>query len=95
MPYFEWHRIVRQGIQSGAVVVTDDCLPHPLYKPGVHFIETNARRIPDAIEWALNDPEGIRCCEAILNANNLLMNDANHHRNNANILFNFIGRTAR
>lgn len=95
MPYFEWHRIVRQGIQSGAVVVTDDCLPHPLYKPGVHFIETNARHIPDAIEWALNDPEGIRCCEAILNANNLLMSDANHHRNNANILFNFIGRTAR
>ncbi|MFC0245836.1 hypothetical protein ACFOLL_12530 [Falsochrobactrum ovis] len=95
LPYFEWHRIVRQGIQSGAVVVTDNCLSHPLYKPGVHFIETNTRYIASTIEWALNDPQGIQCCNAILNTNNLLMNNVIHHRNNANVLFNFLGRTTR
>lgn len=94
MPYFEWHRIISQGVQNGAVVITDHCLPHPLYKPGTHFIAADARHIPDAIDWALNDPSGIRCCQAILMNNQNLLSSTQHYEQNANILFKFIQEVA-
>ncbi len=58
-PYFEWHRIVRLGMARGSVVVTDPCLPHPRLTPGVHFLQEEARHIPDLIDWILGDEEGI------------------------------------
>ena len=57
-PYFEWHRIVRQGMRSGSVVVSDPCLPHPVWKPGIHFVEENIRHIPNVIDWLLNSEDG-------------------------------------
>lgn len=57
-PYFEWHRIVRQGMANDAVVLTDTCLPHPVYRAGTHYVQTEARYLADAIEWILFDPEG-------------------------------------
>lgn len=57
-PYFEWHRIVGQGMASKSVVVTDTCLPHPVYKPGVHFFQTEARHLPDLVDWLLRDEDG-------------------------------------
>jgi len=64
--YFDWHRIVGQGMASRSVVVTDHCLPHPVYKPGLHFLQTEARDIPDLIDWVLNDAEGRATAQQIL-----------------------------
>lgn len=56
--FFEWHRIVLQGMAHGAVVVTDECLDHPIYKDGVHYLTESVRHIPDLIEWLLNSDDG-------------------------------------
>jgi hypothetical protein len=59
-PFFEWHRIVRQCMASGSVVVSDPCLPHPQLKPGEHYFEEEPRQIPNLIDWLLRDTEGRR-----------------------------------
>ncbi|HET9383535.1 MAG TPA: hypothetical protein VFO67_00210 [Gemmatimonadales bacterium] len=59
-PFFEWHRIVRQCMASGSVVVSDPCLPHPQLKPGEHYFEEEPRQIPNLIDWLLRDTEGQR-----------------------------------
>lgn len=56
--FFEWHRIARQGMASGAVVVTEECFPHPLYKNGEHYLVESGRHMPNLIEWLLNTPDG-------------------------------------
>lgn len=56
--FFEWHRIVLQAMTQGAVVVTDECLPHPLYIEGVHYMVETPRHMPDLIDWLLNTVEG-------------------------------------
>jgi hypothetical protein len=56
--FFEWHRIVRLGMASGAVVVSEPCPPHPDLSPGVHYFAASARQIPDLLEWLLRTPEG-------------------------------------
>jgi hypothetical protein len=56
--FFEWHRIVKQGIGSGAVVVSEPCDPHPLFKPGTHYLEESGRHILNLIEWLLKTPDG-------------------------------------
>ncbi|WP_448956510.1 hypothetical protein [Labrys neptuniae] len=57
-PYFEWHRIVAQGAARGAVVVTEECLPTPLYQEGVHFLAETPRHMPHLIAWLLDTPDG-------------------------------------
>lgn len=56
--FFEWHRIVLQGMACGSVVVTDECLEHPIYKNNIHYMTESVRHIPDLIEWLLNTVEG-------------------------------------
>lgn len=56
--YFEWHRIVKLGLSSGSVVVSDPCMEHPMFTPGIHYFEERARYIPDLIDWLLKSEEG-------------------------------------
>jgi hypothetical protein len=56
--FFEWHRIAKLGIGSGAVVVSEPCDPHPLFKPGIHYLEESGRHILNLIEWLLKTPDG-------------------------------------
>jgi|GEM_PF-878143 hypothetical protein len=56
--FFEWHRLVKLGMLGGSIVVTEPCLPHPVFKPGVHFLEEAARHMPDLIEWLVDSPDG-------------------------------------
>lgn len=89
-PYFEWHRIAHQGIANNCVVISDECLEHPLYKPGVHYIQVNARHIGDAIDWVLNDPEGQQRAEAIRKANGSLLSSNKVEHSNAEDLLSFV-----
>ncbi|RFP00858.1 hypothetical protein BGC31_14125 [Komagataeibacter xylinus] len=43
---------------NGSVVVSEPCLPHPVFRPNVHFLEESGRHIPNLIEWLLNTPDG-------------------------------------
>lgn len=56
--FFEWHRIVRLGIEAGALVVSEPCLPHPYLKPNVHYFEESGRHIQNLVEWLLKTPDG-------------------------------------
>lgn len=56
--FFEWHRIVKMAMAGGSVVVTEPCLPHPLFKPDQHFFEESGRHIPDLLEWLLHTDDG-------------------------------------
>jgi hypothetical protein len=56
--FFEWHRLVKLGMLGGSIVVTEPCLPHPVFKPGIHYLEDASRHFPDLIEWLVNSSEG-------------------------------------
>jgi hypothetical protein len=66
--YFEWHRMVMQGMWNKALVVSDPCLPHPVFKPGIHYLEETPRRIPKLIDWLLHSPDGRLAAARIRNA---------------------------
>lgn len=63
--YFEWHRIVRLGLASGSVVVSEPCPPCPGLRPGVHYFEAATRQIPDLIEWLTRTPDGRDAARAV------------------------------
>lgn len=63
--YFEWHRMVMQGVWQKALVISNPCLPHPLFKPGLHYLEEIPRRIPKLIQWLLETPRGRLTAERI------------------------------
>jgi SAM-dependent methyltransferase len=58
--YFEWHRMVRLGMCTGSLVVSDPCLPHPDFVANEHYLQENARHIPDLLEWLLRTEDGAR-----------------------------------
>ncbi len=75
--FFEWHRIVKLGMVSGAVVVSEPCPPHPLFKPGVHYMEESGRHILNLVEWLLRSPDGQAKAQEIQdNANKIVCNPA-------------------
>ena len=63
--YLEWHRIMRLGLACGSVVVSEPCLPHPVLRPGVHYLEENTRQIPELLEWLLRSADGRERANAI------------------------------
>jgi hypothetical protein len=73
--FFEWHRIAKLGVGSGAVVVSEPCDPHPLFKPGIHYLEESGRHILNVIEWLLHTPDGqARAAEIQKNGRAVLAN---------------------
>ena len=63
--YFEWHRMVRLGMCSGSLVVSDPCLPHPDFVANEHYLQEDARHIPNLLEWLLTTEDGAREAERV------------------------------
>jgi hypothetical protein len=63
--FFEWHRIAKLGMVSGSVVVSEPCPPHPVLKPGTHYLEESGRHILNLIEWLLKTEDGRRKAQTI------------------------------
>jgi hypothetical protein len=57
-PYFEWHRIVMQGIWQGTLVVTEPSFEIPFLSAGTHYISCERDEIPARIHWLLETEEG-------------------------------------
>lgn len=73
--YFEWHRMVRLGMCSGSLVVSDPCLPHPSFIANEHYLQEGTRRIPDLLEWLLTTEDGNREAERVRsNVDDLITN---------------------
>jgi hypothetical protein len=56
--YFEWPRMVLQGIWQGACVVSEPNLPNPIFEAGEHYLEESGRHIGELIRWLLSTTEG-------------------------------------
>ncbi|MBN9416483.1 hypothetical protein ABS71_12105 [bacterium SCN 62-11] len=63
--FFEWHRIVCQGIWQGALVVSEPCAPQPYFLPGQHYIEAPLREMADVLDWLLGEAGGRETAERI------------------------------
>jgi len=74
--FFEWHRIGKLGIGTGAVVVSEPCDPHPIFKPGVHYLEESGRHLLNLIEWLLNTPDGAEQAARIQRNGQTLVHDS-------------------
>jgi hypothetical protein len=68
MPYFQWQRIVLHGMWQRALIVSEESYQMPGFIPGVHYYEGKLEDIPKAVEWFLQDPEGIEAAEKMRNA---------------------------
>ncbi len=90
-PYFEWHRIIKQGAARGAVVVTEDCLPTPLYRSGVHFLTETPRHMPHLINWLLDMPDGRARAQQIQDACLQLFSDRKLQKSKINDIARFVG----
>ena len=64
--YFEIHRIGLMGFLNKCLVVSDHCIPHPIFKPGVHYLEETIGRIPKLIDWLLTTNEGIELADKMI-----------------------------
>ncbi|MEN3177798.1 hypothetical protein ABDK75_17750 [Gluconobacter sp. OJA] len=91
-PYFEWHRIIKHGASRGAVVVTEECLPTPLYQEGVHFLTETPRHMPHLISWLLDTTEGQTKMQEVQTSCLSLFKDKKLQKSKFNDIFNFIGR---
>jgi hypothetical protein len=55
--YFEWWRLM-QAFWQKTLVVTEPCVPHALFRPGVHYLEEAPRHIPHLVDWLARSPDG-------------------------------------
>jgi hypothetical protein len=62
--FLEWWRLM-QAFWQKTLVVTEPCFPHPVYKPGIHYLEEAPRHIPNLVEWLVHAPDGHRKAEEI------------------------------
>jgi hypothetical protein len=67
-PYFEWHRIVMQGIWQGTLVVTEPSFDVPFLNAGTHYISCDLDEMPDRIQWLLETEEGRQVGQQIARA---------------------------
>ncbi len=92
--FLEWHRVVRLGIASGALVVSEPSLPHPLLRPGEHFLEESAQLLPNLLQWLLHSEDGQRHAERVRDNAASLLAERLTPRHTAMQFLGFLERTA-
>jgi hypothetical protein len=88
--FFEWHRIVKLGIASGSVVISEPCPPHPLFKAGTHYLEEAGRHITNVVEWLLKTKDGQEEAQRIQHNALALVSDYKLMTRNKRSLVDFI-----
>lgn len=63
--YFEWHRIVLQGIWHGTVVLSEPCTDAWPFHPDEDYIAASLEDMPAVLDYVLHSAEGIRWAEKI------------------------------
>lgn len=85
-PYFEWHRLVYQGMANGCAVVSEPCFANPEYEPGVHYLTEESHRLMDLIDWVLNEPDGKAKAASVAAAAAAMARDAGNRTARARML---------
>lgn len=63
--YFEWHRIILQGIWQGALVLSEPCTPAWPFRPNIDYVSVDLDTIADALEYLLLSDEGKKFAERV------------------------------
>jgi hypothetical protein len=56
--YFEWHRVMMIGIEQGAIVLSEPCLPSPGVEPGRHFLAARVDQMPAWLSQLIESADG-------------------------------------
>ena len=64
-PFFEWHRIVFQGIWQRTLVVSEPVTTQTEFSAGDHFLEAPVDELADVIDWVLETEAGAKAAERI------------------------------
>jgi hypothetical protein len=65
--YFEWQRIVLQGIWQRTLVLSERCSPAPPFRPGMDFVEADLKAFPEKLDYFLSTPQGQLEAQVIAN----------------------------
>jgi hypothetical protein len=65
--YFEWQRIVLQGMWQRTLVISEPCSPAPPFRPNIEYVEASLAEIPAKIDYYLSDPRGRAEAQAVAN----------------------------
>lgn len=63
--YFEWHRIVLQGIWQGALVLSEPCTAAWPFRPGIDYVAADLADLADLLEYVTLSDEGRAFAERI------------------------------
>jgi hypothetical protein len=66
-PYFEWHRIVLQGLWQRALVITEPAAAQTFFAAGEHYLAAPCDELVDLIDWILGTTQGMRVAERVRN----------------------------
>ena len=66
-PYFEWHRIVLQGLWQRALVITEPVAAQTFFAAGEHYLAAPCDELVDLIDWILGTAQGMRVAERVRN----------------------------
>jgi hypothetical protein len=58
LPYFEWQRIVLNGIWHGTLIVSESTLPAPGFRAGIDYLECEPSGLPALLHHLLQTPSG-------------------------------------
>ncbi len=89
-PYFEWHRLVYQGMVNGCTIVSEPCFANPEYKPGVHYLAEESHRLMDLLEWVLNDADGKAKASSVAAAGGAMARNPVNQEARANALIDLL-----
>ena len=56
--YFEWHRIILQGLWQGTLVLSEPCTSAWPFRPNIEYVSVDLDHIADALEYLLLSDEG-------------------------------------
>ncbi|GJD92743.1 hypothetical protein BHAOGJBA_6300 [Methylobacterium hispanicum] len=54
-----WYESCLLGFWNRTLIVSRPLYPHPIFRPGEHFLEETSRNIPDLVSWLVSTEEGI------------------------------------
>ena len=85
--YFEWHRMILQGVGQKALVVTEPSGEAPPFEKGRDYVETAIEDIPQTITHLLTTKEGVKKANEIIKQGfETLSKDCDLSKNMKNIL---------
>jgi hypothetical protein len=64
-PFFEWHRIVLQGLWQHALVLSEPLPAQTQFIAGEHFLEAPLDELADLIDWLLGSEAGRQTAERV------------------------------